>query len=126
MISRHLVCHRDTPCGIDISIRVEIEREAGQKLTLRYWVEGMVGLIKDHPILPPGRTDGLWRETCFEAFLKAARGEGYYEFNFRDYAWASYSFDRYREGMREAPVVPIVDFTGEMYAIYLTHAKLGL
>ena len=28
------------------------------------------------------RRDELWRHTCFEAFVSAAEGSGYYEFNF--------------------------------------------
>ncbi len=46
------------------------------------------------------RTDGLWRTTCFEAFVMGGSGPGYVELNFSPSgAWAAYRFDAYREGM---------------------------
>ena len=46
------------------------------------------------------RTDGLWRHTCFEAFIGHAGGPDYWEYNFSPSgAWASYHFSAYREGM---------------------------
>ncbi len=49
------------------------------------------------------RRDGLWETTCFEAFLKGEEGAGYAEFNFSPSGdWASYQFDDYRSGMRNA------------------------
>jgi len=45
----------------------------------------------------------LWRHTCFEAFIRPAMGEAYYEFNFAPSTqWASYRFDSYRHGGRAA------------------------
>jgi hypothetical protein len=44
-------------------------------------------------------TDGLWRHTCFEAFVMAGKGPGYREFNFSPSSeWAAYTFHSYREG----------------------------
>jgi hypothetical protein len=48
------------------------------------------------------RTDGLWKHTCFEAFVAtaAASAPGYHEFNFSpSLDWAVYRFSAYREGM---------------------------
>ena len=47
------------------------------------------------------RTDGLWRHTCFEAFIcRRATGE-YWEYNFSPSgAWAAYQFSGYRAGMQ--------------------------
>ena len=68
-----------------------------------------------------GRADGLWRHTCFEAFLASgelchpdnpAQGCGYYEFNFSPAGqWAAYHFDTYRHGMKPAslPESPAVE-----------------
>lgn len=61
---------------------------------------------------PPGRTGGLWRHTCFEAFLQPAGEEGYLEFNFSPSgAWAAYGFEGRRQGMRdfELPGPPRID-----------------
>lgn len=53
----------------------------------------------------PGRTDGLWRTTCFEVFIKPVGSEQYLELNFSpSFAWAAYAFDRYRDGMRPLPM----------------------
>ena len=49
-----------------------------------------------------GRADGLWRTTCFELFLRPQGGQSYHEYNFAPSGqWAAYSFDDYREGMRD-------------------------
>ena len=57
--------------------------------------------------LPEGpggrRADGLWRHTCFEAFLAADGTAAYCELNFSPGGdWAAYTFDAYRSGMRPA------------------------
>jgi hypothetical protein len=56
------------------------------------------------PEAEPGRrADGLWRHTCFEAFLAAEGAASYCEFNFSPGGdWAAYRFDGYRAGMRPA------------------------
>ena len=54
----------------------------------------------------PGRRDELWRTTCFEAFIRPRGGEAYFELNLSPSGdWASYRFDGYRVGMREANIV---------------------
>ena len=46
------------------------------------------------------RTDGLWRHSCFEAFIGHAGAPDYWEYNFSPSgAWAAYRFTAYREGM---------------------------
>ena len=53
----------------------------------------------------PLRADDLWRHTCFEAFIAAPSGAGYYELNFSpSRQWAIYSFSAYREGMSSVEV----------------------
>jgi len=55
----------------------------------------------------PGRADGLWKATCFEAFLRAGLEESYREWNFAPSGdWAAYDFSGYREGAAEADVDP--------------------
>lgn len=61
--------------------------------------------LDDHE---PVRTDGLWRHTCFEAFVAGA-GPAYREFNFAPSgAWAAYAFDDHRSGMRDVEAAPSV------------------
>jgi len=51
------------------------------------------------------RKDGLWRETCFEAFIGKKDSTEYFEFNGSvNGDWNLYSFAGYREGMKEVPV----------------------
>jgi hypothetical protein len=80
-----------------------IETEAslvGGRLVVRYRVGGRIGELILPPPAAPERTDGLWRHTCFEAFVGRLDG-GYDEFNFAPSGeWAAYRFDNYREGMR--------------------------
>jgi hypothetical protein len=53
----------------------------------------------------PGRTDGLWQTTCFEAFLRAEGEQGYREWNFAPSSqWAAYDFSAYRSDMANAEV----------------------
>ncbi len=66
------------------------------------WDLGFVpGALRLPAPAPPTRTDGLWRHTCFEAFLAAPGAAGYLEFNFSPSgAWAAYAFSACRTGMR--------------------------
>ncbi|HYC99348.1 DOMON-like domain-containing protein [Brevundimonas sp.] len=63
-----------------------------------------------------GRTDGLWRSTCFEVFALLRDGR-YAEFNISPSGqWAAYGFSGYREGMAnlEGPIRVIrADRTGD-------------
>ena len=53
----------------------------------------------------PRRADGLWKTTCFEAFLRKAGQDDYREWNFAPSGqWAAYDFTAYRDGMAEADV----------------------
>ena len=74
----------------------------------RFRVEGDIATIKIPPHAPSERTDDLWRTTCFEIFWRPTSGEAYREFNLSPSGrWAAYDFDRFREGMRDAPVASI-------------------
>jgi hypothetical protein len=59
-------------------------------------------------VIPGGRgerRDGLWKTTCFEAFLQAEDETDYREWNFSPSTdWAAYDFSARRDGMREADV----------------------
>ena len=58
------------------------------------------------------RADGLWKHTCFEAFIVDPAMPGYHELNFSpSREWAAYRFSGYREGMSPADVTvpPVID-----------------
>ena len=97
--------HPDGAGASVTGIAVEAERSGPGRLALRYLVAGGSGLVVPPPA-PPERTDGLWRHTCFEAFLRAPGEAAYCEFNLSPSGqWAAYRFTGYREGM--APLEPL-------------------
>ena len=82
-------------------------REGGQ-LWLRFTAEGEVDRVLWPAQATPGRANDLWRHTCFEVFVRTP--EGYREFNLSPSGkWASYAFDGYRDGMRDASGVATVE-----------------
>ncbi len=98
-----LTLHPESSCNAAIEIAAEAARPRPGALRLRYRVTGEIGALSLPPVAAPGRADGLWQHTCFEAFLRAAPGGVYHEFNFApSMRWAAYRFASYREGMRAA------------------------
>lgn len=68
--------------------------------TLRYTLTADMARIRVGTEVTPGPAEGLWKHTCFEAFIQPSGSRGYYEFNFSPTRqWAVYRFDSYREGM---------------------------
>jgi hypothetical protein len=98
-----LTLHPDSHCRAVNRIEVEVLRAHPASLVLRYFVTGTIGNLRLPGILPPARTDELWRHTCFEAFVRALPSAAYYEFNFSPSTqWAAYRFGGYREAMTVA------------------------
>lgn len=92
--------HPDSPCSAATRIEVEVARPHAGDLLLSYVVTGEIGGVRMPPVGMAARTDDLWRHTCFEAFVQAPPGDGYYEFNFAPSTqWAAYRFSSYRSGM---------------------------
>lgn len=103
--------HSDTPSAEELAISVTVKRNAANLLSLRYHLRGDVAGVSFPPTGDGVRTDGLWKTTCFEVFLRADEGEEYHELNFAPSGhWAAYSFERYREGMQDAALVPSIAF----------------
>src|SRR5690606_27644178 len=58
------------------------------------------------------RTDGLWRHSCFELFVRAPGAAGYVELNLAPSGdWAAYRFSAYRDCLQAiVPMtVPAID-----------------
>lgn len=88
--------HQETKASGVRAIEVRLSR-AGV-LALNYSMVGDLTRIRIPPATVPQRADGLWRHTCFEAFIGFDHDGGYYEFNFSPSGqWAVYYFRRYRE-----------------------------
>ena len=97
--------------GVVRRIDVEISNTPDGALRLRYFVDGDVSRIALPPQVPSGPADGLWRHTCFEAFVAGHTSNAYCEFNFSPSTqWAVYGFTSYREGMSqlEHAIPPLV------------------
>ena len=111
-----------------LQIEVEAERPKPGRLALRYTVEGEIGALVLPPPAPPGRADGLWRQTCFEAFLGAPAEAGYLELNFAPSGqWAAYRFSDYRAGMTPLDELPPPEIEARMgHDRYVLAASLDL
>lgn len=109
-----LLCHPE--CGataIDGVMACIIPAGRG-RVEICYLVRANPGILK-WPEYPSERRDGLWKSTCFEAFIRNedARAQSYVEYNFSpNGAWAAYHFDGYRDGMQNLELVssPDMDF----------------
>lgn len=100
-----LVPHPATPCAVVGAAEIHAERAADGEIRLRWTLSGVTdGLV--WPARGEGRTDFLWRRTCFEAFIQAPPDLGYRELNHGHGAWAAYRFTSFRSGMGDAPLGP--------------------
>ena len=100
-----LICHPATPpfAVEDVEATVELSAEGG------LWVRYHVVCDLDALVLPdpaePERTDGLWKSTCFEIFLRRQGEQSYFEYNFSPSGqWAAYAFNGYRSGQTDLPL----------------------
>lgn len=100
-----LLCHPDTEASVPLTITVGVDRDGGRNLCLHYRLEGATDAVDIPPPQPPAAADGLWRHTCFEAFIGSGR---YFEFNFSPSGrYAVYAFDGYRKRNRGFSRVPL-------------------
>jgi len=95
--------HPDSTCEAATGIEAQVARLGRGRLLLSYVVTGKLAALRLPPVVASVRSDQLWRQTCFEAFVRPSPGPRYYEFNFAPSAqWAAYRFDGYRSGMTVA------------------------
>jgi hypothetical protein len=96
---RTLACHPRTPSRTIRAIGVTAEGRTGGGVALRFALEGDLTVVRIPGRRPSRRVDGLWRHTCFEAFVMTGQGPGYREFNFSPSGeWAVMAFHGYRDG----------------------------
>jgi hypothetical protein len=92
--------HPDSHGFAAAHIEVGVARPRANSLVLSYITTGKMSDVRMPPAVAAARSDGLWRHTCFEAFVCASSGPEYYEFNFAPSTqWAAYRFSGYRSGM---------------------------
>jgi hypothetical protein len=96
--SASLACHPDTRSTAVRSIEARISRSQDGILAVSYVVSGDLDRVRVPPPRAPRIADRLWQHTCCEIFI-SKNPPAYYEFNFSPSGeWASYAFERYREG----------------------------
>jgi hypothetical protein len=94
-----LVSHPDAPCSVVDSIQCFLDWKRNGVLTVTYLLEGAVDQLRIPSYESTRQGDGLWKKTCFEAFVGATNDAEYYEFNFSPSGeWAVYGFRDYRDG----------------------------
>ena len=75
-----------------------------QWLRLRWRIDGPDKLIVP-AFAGKGRSDDLWKTTCFEFYLREPGAAAYVELNLSpSERWAAYDFSGYRDGMNERPM----------------------
>ena len=79
---QHLRLHPESHSLAVTQIEVAVARPRHDSLVLSYIVTGNMSGIRMPAATAGGRSDGLWRHTCFEAFVRASPGTTYYELNF--------------------------------------------
>lgn len=100
-----LVCHPSTPSQAIRSIDAGVQVGESGAVSFRYVLRAELPRVRIPPLASARRADGLWKHTCFEAFITAPGSKEYYELNFAPSGeWAIYSFKAYREAMSSADV----------------------
>ena len=96
---RALACHPEKPSRSVRTIQACVSRARDGGIAITYSLEGQISRLCLPARSAPMRVHGLWRHTCFEAFLSVEAAPRYYEFNFAPSGqWAAYAFQSYREG----------------------------
>lgn len=88
--------HSSVPWVKGFQVNAEL---TAQGLSIHYRLDADQGHLAIPDTAAPERTEGLWRHTCFEAFVMGTDAPAYREFNFSPSgAWQAYGFHAYRQG----------------------------
>jgi hypothetical protein len=93
--------HPAAPCAGTFRLAARAICGADGRLALAFVLEGPLAALNLPPAGPPARVAGLWRHTCFEAFIArdAAADTAYYEVNLSPARqWDLHAFRDYRDG----------------------------
>lgn len=98
-----LICHPDFAAAAVREISAEVSRGKAGNLHVLYRLSGDPKRLTPSPWMTSARqrADALWQHSCFEAFLKPAGSEAYWEFNTAPtHAWQAYRLSGYRHDLR--------------------------
>jgi hypothetical protein len=108
-----LVGHATGSDGVLRGIDARVLKGRPGELVFQYLLRGEMSRVRVPAAQPAAaRAEGLWKHTCFEAFMVDRAMPGYHELNFSpSREWAAYRFSGYREGMSPADVTapPVID-----------------
>jgi hypothetical protein len=116
-----LQAHPDAPCPAVERIEVSLAQdERGLKLT--YSLTGDLAGLRVASPREGVFADGLWKHTCFEAFLKPQGGSAYVELNLApSRCWAAYAFQDTRQSTDWRPTAsPLIEASRVGRALLLT------
>ena len=119
---RPLHPHSSCDGAPSVNVSAAARRTDAGCIDLCFRLNGDLSGLRIPAATAPERCDELWRHTCAEAFVAAADGCAYSEFNFSPSGeWAAYRFDDYRRGMRaeqcEAPGIVTSSAAGELQIV---------
>jgi hypothetical protein len=126
-----LLPHPRSQAGAVRELAVTVTRASRDRLALNYRLIGDLGALRLPAPALPLRADGLWRHSCFEAFVRHGSSGEYCEFNFSPSgAWAAYQFSGYRQGMapllKGAPPHIVQQLAGETFELEVMLDLSGL
>ncbi|HWI12955.1 MAG TPA: hypothetical protein VNT02_01830, partial [Burkholderiales bacterium] len=102
-VEHALSCHPDSPAMAVRGVSAAVRRVAAGALALRFELHGDMARVEIPSLRKPARTDGLWRHTCFECFVRSDT-TAYLELNFSPSSeWAAYAFRDYRDAAQLPP-----------------------
>jgi hypothetical protein len=100
-----LLPHPSNSSKVVGALSVAVGIEADGHLSLQYELDADMSRIALPSPRGGERADGLWKHTCFEAFIKREQpmADAYLELNFSSAPqWSAYDFVGYRSGMTAA------------------------
>jgi len=98
-VSAVLISNAGSPDPVICGIEAKVDASESAALAFSYTLIGDIHRLLIPVAAAPMQVDGLWRHTCFEAFIGMKGSAAYYEFNFSPSSeWAVYSFRSYRDG----------------------------
>lgn len=99
-----------TPHTQALEVSAELFQTSAQHFLLEFNISGDIHQIAWPPSSDESRHDGLWQNTCWEAFFSAGseNADTYTEINCSPNGdWNAYNFSSYREGMTLAADVTV-------------------
>ncbi len=102
-LGKHRLEPHESSVPLDLDVGIKTEYFAVDVLKVTYVLEGALDVLDIGEASLGTRKDGLWKDTCFEAFFGFSESGEYLEYNFSPSGdYAIYRFDSYREGMQPA------------------------